>query len=834
MKNRLTGKTKLILGTLMFVAIFIVVGFLMEHKMQELLHDHMEDQVVKQMKTMAELVNVRLQSELEELEAIAGYIEETREISKVWKNVAKEIARDENAELGLMALDGTSLWGKELEFTEYSGIKESFRGNQAISYKKGGGLLFTVPVFKGHNVKYVLYKLYGEDVLAEAFDMTCYDGVGNVVMINIKGQVIIPGISENSEEILYEEVWKENAAEFRDRLNISTAAAIYTNDNNGQFWFVAEIEQTDMMLIGAVAENSIMEGIANISLLVLWVFGLLMLLFIIVIIYIFSAEEKVRESEALREAKLAAEKANHAKSDFLANMSHEIRTPINAVIGMNEMILRESKDKNILEYANNIQGASQSLLALINDILDFSKIEAGKMQIVLNNYQLSSMIYDVSNMILLRSQNKNLEYKVEVDESMPSVLYGDEMRIRQILLNLLNNALKYTKDGSIIFRVKGVQREDSDICDMCFEIEDTGIGIRQEDMSKLFLQFERLDLNQNRNVEGTGLGLAITYLLVHNMQGKIEVESTYGQGSLFRVYLPQKIVEQEAIGSFSLKDIHREEKKYRESFTAAEAKILVVDDNEMNLFVIQNLLKQTQIQITTCLSGEQAIKYTEEQYFDVVLLDHMMPGMDGIETLKSIRASGSNKCNNVPIIVLTANALAGAKEEYLREGFDDYVSKPIDGILLESQLLKYLYAQGVKVDTQVERSELEETVISQDVMEKEEETEELLDIEKGLKYCGGMEEMYVEMLQMFCDLSHEKMQVIQEAYIGKDWKNYIIYVHALKSTSLGIGGCKLSEMAKELEMAGKAGEFNIITEKQDNIMELYGQTVEAAKQYLTK
>ena len=830
MKNRRKGKSKLIIGIALFITIFIVVGILMQNKMQELLHDYIEKQVMMQMKTMAELTDVKLRSELEELEAIAGYIEQTKDVSDVWRN----IEADDNVEFGLMALDGTALWGKELKFKEYSGIKESFRGNKGISYKEDGGLLFTVPVYNGNNVKYVLYKLYDAAFLAETFDMTCYDGFGTVLLIDIQGQVIIPGKAEDSKQLLKDSVWKENATEFRDKLNISTAAAIYSKENDGRFLFVAEIKQTDMMLIGSVAEVYVMEGIANISLLVLWVFGLLMFLFIIVIIYIFSTEEKVRESEALREAKLAAEKANHAKSDFLANMSHEIRTPINAVIGMNEMILRECKEENILEYASNIQGASNSLLALINDVLDFSKIEAGKMQIVLGEYKLASMIHEVSNMALTRRKKKKVEFSVEVDETLPSVLCGDEMRVRQILLNLLSNAFKYTEAGSIVFRIKGVVREDSEICDVCFEIEDTGIGIKEEDMGKLFNQFERLDLKENRSVEGTGLGLAITYLLVNRMQGNIEVESVYGKGATFRVYLPQDIVEKTPIGEISLVDSHYEKKIYKESFVAPEAKILVVDDNEMNLFVVEKLLKKTKVQIVTCLSGEEALKRTEDEYFDVILLDHMMSGLDGVATLHLIRTSESNKCKKVPVIVLTANALAGEKEEYLKAGFDGYISKPIDGLLLESLLLNFLSKQGVLVQDKKDEKEIlkEKTEEVVQAVEQEEKVF-LLDSEMGLKYCAGMEEMYVEMLQMFCDMSQEKMQAIQEAYDKRNWKDYVVFVHALKSTSLGIGGGILSDMAKELELAGKADEVNTILAKHEELLKLYKATVEEAKRYLS-
>jgi len=835
MKNKLNEKKRLIGGVTVFVLILVVVGILMQNKMQKLLHAHMETQVTMQMQTMAELTKVKLRSELEELESIAGYIEQTQDLSEVWISIAS----NEVSNMGLLKLDGNALWGRELNFTEYSGIKDSFRGNNAVSYNEDGGLLFTVPVFNGNNVKYVLYKLFEKEVLAENFEMNCYDGKGTILMININGKVIIPGVAEHSELLLENEAWKTNAEEFRNKLNIATAATIYEKNDDGYFLFVAEIEQTDLMLIGSVAETAVMEDVSYISFLVLWVFGLLMLLFVIGLIYIFTTEEKVRESNELREAKQAAEKANHAKSDFLANMSHEIRTPINAVIGMNEIILRESKDENILEYANNIKGASQSLLALINDILDFSKIEAGKMQIVCGDYKIASLVRDVSNMMLVKSKNKKIDFNVDVDESLPSVLYGDEMRIRQILLNLLNNAWKYTPAGRIDFSIKGTALRDDELM-LCFEVKDTGIGIKEEDKGKLFQQFERIELKQNRNIEGTGLGLAITYLLVDNMQGKIEVDSVYGEGSAFRVFLPQKVVSNEMVGKFELTAVVHEGNIYKENFVAPNAKILAVDDNEMNLFVVKSLLKKTQIQIEICLSGEDALKMVKEQKFDIILLDHMMPGMDGVETFKELRRMDGSLCKDVPVIVLTANALSGSREEYLKLGFSDYLSKPIDGKELEKMLQKYLEEQGVEIQYPVEEDIDETFHLENDANNIKESNAEIvleesyLELEKGMKYCGGMEEMYVEMLQMFCDLSEEKMTKLQNAFDTQNWNDYVVYVHALKSTSLSIGGSIVSELARELEMAGKAHEINVILKKHENVMELYRKTVEAGRGYLSK
>ena len=297
----------------------------------------------------------------------------------------------------------------------------------------------------------------------------------------------------------------------------------------------------------------------------------------------------------------------------------------------------------------------------------------------------------------------------------------------------------------------------------------------------------------------------------------------------------------EPTGKFSLGDIHYEEKSYQESFTAPNAKVLVVDDNEMNLFVIQNLLKKTQIQITTCISGEAAVDLTENNYYDVILLDHMMPGMDGVETFRHIRNTESNRCNKVPVIVLTANALTGSKEEYLEIGFDDYISKPVDGKVLETLLLKHLLIQGVSVQTDktqenrdITPQDFDNDVVKVEKNLEEVETDELLNVEIGLKYCAGMEEMYVEMLQMFCDLSQEKIHAIHNAFSLTDWKNYIVFVHALKSTALGIGACQLSEVAKKLELAGKAEEIEVIKAEHNNLITLYEKTVGAVKKYLAK
>lgn len=409
------------------------------------------------------------------------------------------------------------------------------------------------------------------------------------------------------------------------------------------------------------------------------------------ILLLFSAGLKsIRDLLNIEKEKQIAIAASESKAQFLANMSHEIRTPINTVIGMNEMILRENRDEAIAEYAVNIKSASQMLLSLVNDVLDFSKIEAGKLQITETEYALSSMLNDVILGIEVRAKSKNLEMKLELDEKLPSVLKGDEIRIKQILNNLLSNAVKYTEKGSITLSVEGIRNEAG--FSLLLSVADTGIGIKKEDIEKLFDSFQRLELNRNRYIEGTGLGLPITKQLVTNMKGTIEVQSTYGLGSCFTVRLPQQIVNDAAIGSLQNKSKSpiSEKASTEDILYMPDAKILVVDDNQMNLKVIEMLLKRSQIQMSFATGGNECLQKTREQKYDLILMDHMMPEPDGVQTLHLIRDDNSNLNQATEIIVLTANAIAGMREQYIAEGFTDYLSKPIEADKLENMIAKYL------------------------------------------------------------------------------------------------------------------------------------------------
>lgn len=398
------------------------------------------------------------------------------------------------------------------------------------------------------------------------------------------------------------------------------------------------------------------------------------------------------ETRKVQEEARKYEELNKARSRFFSSMSHEIRTPINSILGLNEIILRqEDASEEIRKDAANIQGAGKMLLALVNDILDVSKIEAGKMDIVPVNYDIASMLSEIVNMIWMRAEQKGLELKLEIDPTIPGELFGDEMRIKQILVNLLNNAVKYTKEGSITLHIEKEDARDDDVR-LLFSVTDTGMGIKQDSIPYLFDAFQRVDEEKNRRIEGTGLGLSIVKQLVDLMGGDVSVSSVYTQGSTFTVSLWQKVTNPIAVGDISITNSRSfdDASRFKSGFTAPTARLLLVDDNEMNLEVERKLIEGTRISIDTVASGVEALSMTTQLRYDVILMDHLMPEMDGIECMQRIRKQVGGLNNHTPIIVLTANASSEDKQLYISSGFDGYLLKPVSGQQLEEILLSHI------------------------------------------------------------------------------------------------------------------------------------------------
>lgn len=524
----------------------------------------------------------------------------------------------------------------------------------------------------------------------------------------------------------------------------------------------------------------------------------------------------------LEKAKQEAQSANRVKSEFLANMSHEIRTPINSILGFNEMILRETDEKDVYSYASNVKKSGQTLLSLVNDILDLSKVEAGKMELVNAEYDTAAVVSELLRMIKPRADEKNLDFKIDIDSKLPKKLFGDVVRLDQILTNLLTNAVKYTKTGEVRLQVR-LEELKGDAAKVYFAVKDTGMGIPKDNIEKLFSEFTRVE-EKTHTIEGTGLGLPITVKCLKLMNSKLEVESVVGEGSVFSFVLEQKVTDPSPVGEIdlSLEDIKDEVDVFQEDFTAPDAHVLVVDDVPMNLLVFKGLLKHSLMRIDTANSGFEAINLIAGNDYDIVFLDHQMPEMDGIATLKKLKEDYPDRVRDIPYIALTANAISGAREMYISNGFSDYLTKPIDGFALSTIIRKWLPAEKIK-ETEGQKEGLDMDVSENGTIRDLEKAG--LNVNEGIRYAADDPDFYLEIVRDYTSSFEDTKNVLLKCIEQKDWKNYEVRVHALKSTSKTIGALDFSERAKSLEFAAKEGNTDFIEAENGSMLKAYEELV---------
>jgi len=515
--------------------------------------------------------------------------------------------------------------------------------------------------------------------------------------------------------------------------------------------------------------------------------------------------------EQLKVETARADAANNAKTSFLANVSHEIRTPINAVLGMNELILRETGEKEIKNYASEVKRAAKSLLNIINDLLDITKIEAGKLTVIPVEYSLASLINDVHTLFELKAADKGLKFDVDIKGELPSTVIGDDIRLKQVLINILNNAIKYTNSGSVTLNIHAPQDGVIEFC-----VKDTGIGIKPEDLEKLYQPFQRIEEERNRNIEGTGLGLNITMKLLEQMGSRLDVQSVYGEGSSFSFIISQPTVDSTPINKSTLFSPGAfAEKQYQVSYQAPNAKILIVDDNDMNRRVIAGLLKETKMQTFEAESGEDCLKITAEQRFDVILMDHMMPEMDGIQTLKAMRARENDPCRDTPIVIVTANAIVGAKEAYLEAGFTDFLSKPIDPTKLEQMIFSLLDKSLISNAPVFSAPKTIAAPIAPKTLAAFE-----LPVIEGVDWSWAKLHFtavptLLDTVKMFMSSAKREVETLSLIFYQKKgaafFDSYRIQVHSMKTSASTIGIVPLAGMAATLENAAKNENTEIIS-----------------------
>lgn len=542
-----------------------------------------------------------------------------------------------------------------------------------------------------------------------------------------------------------------------------------------------------------------------------------------------SVVQQINDLRKVNDERIKAIALSEAKTNFLASMSHEIRTPINAILGMNEMILRENSDPAITEYATSVKSSGKMLLMLVNDVLDFSKIEAGKIDIVDAEYSFAALIRDIMPMLKERAEEKNLELKVNLLRKIPDGQISDEFRIKQVLINLINNAIKYTDTGSVILMVDGEYTDDEKYI-LKMTVKDTGRGISVEGQRNLFDAFQRADIRQNGTIEGTGLGLAIVKSILDSMKGEIGVVSKLGEGSEFTVKIPVGVYDKTPVEEENLKHAPKIKNDVAKiDYKAPNARILAVDDNNSNLRIVTLFLKRAGIVPDGCDSGLKAVELCKNNQYDIILLDHMMPGMDGIETLEKIKNVEDSLNKKTPVIVLTANAIAGSRKRYMEAGFTDYLTKPLDATILEQTVKKYLPADKViLIDKGSNNTESDNKAYDakKDVKKASSLRERLiaiegLDFDEAMRFAGNDEAILEDIVENIAKESKEKIRLMEEALEEGNMKNYSCEVHSIKGLMAMIGLKAFSERALKLEAKANEGDMEYVQNETKDFINSY-------------
>ena len=543
------------------------------------------------------------------------------------------------------------------------------------------------------------------------------------------------------------------------------------------------------------------------------------------IILVLDVTENRKYTEEIKRVSEQAERANMAKSEFLANMSHEIRTPMNAIMGLSDIIMEESRGRKVYNYAADIQSASRSLLTIINDILDLSKVEAGKMELVPVNYYLKATVDEVVNMMDIAASQHNIMLKCEYDMNLPCQLHGDDGRIKQILINIMNNAVKFTKKGFVRLSVEEEPSDKKNTINLVLKVQDTGVGIKPENLQKIFEDFKQIDSKKNRGVEGTGLGLAITKRLVELMKGTIKVDSVYGEGTTFTVTIPQRVVDNRTLAE--MPETQQKPAEKMEAFVVSNYKVLVVDDNLINRKVATGFLKNYEFELEEAESGYEAIELVKKTKYNLIFMDHMMPEMDGVEAVQIIRSECGDNGRTPVIIALTANAMDGVKDMFLRNGFQDFIAKPLDRKQLNDVLAKWIPSAYKKV----QKPEDKEAVLKPKI-NFEDIAIDGIDIKEAMKHHSGEVEDFLELLHLYCMDGNRKVGFLQELLDNEEYAVYGIEVHGLKSASANIGAMELSAQAREHENAVNRQDIEFVQRHREELITCYKRQVAEINKYL--